>query len=77
MLILVLIPSANYQTFLVVLLGRSLLSGRICTARVCMLYLDYALMGRSDDKGVCSSGQASFSAFNGKHIPALYFICNT
>lgn len=76
-LIQFLIPSANYQTFLVVLLGLFLLSGRIYTVCVCMLYLDYALMCHNDDKGVCSSGQASFPALNGKHIPALYFICKT
>lgn len=59
MLIQFLIPSANDQTFLVVLLGLFLLSGRIYTVCICMLYLDYALMCHSDDKGASSSGQAS------------------
>lgn len=72
-----LIPSANHQTFLVVLLGLLLLSGWIYTVCVCMLYLDYALMCHSDDKRDCSNGQTSFPALNRKHAPALYFICNT
>lgn len=76
-LIQFLIPSANYQTFLVVLLGLFLLSGRIYTVCVCVLYLDYALMCHDDDKGACGSGQTSFPASNRKHIPALFFICNT
>lgn len=70
-------PSAHYQTFHVVLPGLFLLSGWIYTVCVCMLYLAYALMCHDDDKGLCNSGQANVPAFNGKHIPALYFIYNT